>query len=127
VRVERQIRAIIEAIKDGLRTPSMKDELVALEARKQQLTAKLKQAPAPAPRLRPKLADLYRQRVERLHQELNRPELRSEAAQALRGLIDQVRPRKGGSRSIWSAIWPASLRLVQAPNSPPRETVTGRK
>jgi site-specific DNA recombinase len=91
VRVERQIGAIIEAIKDGLRTPSMKDELVALEARKQQLSAKLKQAPAPAPRLHPKLADLYLQRVERLHQELNRPELRSEAAQALRGLIDQVR------------------------------------
>ena len=26
-RVERQIRAVIEAIKDGLRTPSMKEEL----------------------------------------------------------------------------------------------------
>jgi hypothetical protein len=34
---------------------------------------------------------LYRQRIERLHQELNRPELRSEAAQALRGLIEEIR------------------------------------
>ena len=91
VRVERQIRAVIEAIKDGLRTPGMKEELLALEARKQELAAKVKQAPAPRPRLHPKLADLYRQRVDRLHEELNRPELRSEAAQALRGLIDEVR------------------------------------
>jgi site-specific DNA recombinase len=34
---------------------------------------------------------LYRQRVDRLHEELNRAELRSEAAQARRGLIDEVR------------------------------------
>jgi site-specific DNA recombinase len=89
--VERQIVAIIDAIKDGLRTPSMKQELLGLEARKQELAAEMKQAPAPAPRLHPKLAELYRDRVERLHDELNRPELRSEAAQVLRGLIDEVR------------------------------------
>jgi site-specific DNA recombinase len=90
-RVERQIRAVIDAIKDGLRTPGMKEELYALEARKRGLAAEVKQAPAPRPRLHPKLADLYRQRVDRLHEELNRTELRSEAAQALRELIDEVR------------------------------------
>ena len=90
-RVERQIRAVIEAIKDGLRTPGMKEELFALEARKRELAAAVKQAPASRPRLHPKLADLYRQRVDRLHEELNRAELRSEAAQALRGLIQEVR------------------------------------
>ena len=43
------------------------------------------------------LADLYRQRVEHLHEELNRPELRAEAAEALRALIDEVRliPERG--------------------------------
>ena len=40
-RVERQIRAIIEAVKKGLRTPSMKDELLALEARKAELGREL--------------------------------------------------------------------------------------
>jgi site-specific DNA recombinase len=95
VKVERQIVAIIDAIKDGLRTPSMKEELLALEARKQELAAEIKQAPAPAPRLHPKLAELYRERVERLHEELNRPELRSEAGQVLRGLIDEVSPDPG--------------------------------
>ena len=96
-RVERQIRAIIDAIKDGLRTPGMKEELFALEGRKQKLVAEVKHAQPPSPRLHPMLADLYRQRVEHLHEELNRPELRAEAAEALRALIDEVRliPERG--------------------------------
>ena len=89
--VERQIRAVIEAIKDGLRTPATKDELLALEVRKETLMTEIGHARPAAPRLHPKLADLYRERVERLHEELNRPELRAEAAGALRALIDQVR------------------------------------
>jgi hypothetical protein len=40
-RIDRQIRAIIEAIKDGLRTPGMKDELLALETRKGELAAEV--------------------------------------------------------------------------------------
>jgi site-specific DNA recombinase len=59
-KVERQIRAIIEAIKDGLRTPGMKDELIALEEQKEQLARRVEHAPAPAPLLHPSLAELYR-------------------------------------------------------------------
>ena len=90
-RVDREIRAIIEAVKAGLRTPSMKEELFALEARKQALATQASQAPTTAPRLHPRLAELYRERVERLHEELNRPELRAEAAEVLRGLIEEIR------------------------------------
>ena len=86
-RVDQQIRAVIEAIKDGLRTPSMKEELFVLEARKRELAAQVARAPAPPPRLHPKLAERYRQRIDRLHEELNRPKLRMEAAEALRGLM----------------------------------------
>ena len=75
----------------------MKEELFALEGRKQKLVAEVKHAQPPSPRLHPMLADLYRQRVEHLHEELNRPELRAEAAEALRALIDEVRliPERG--------------------------------
>jgi site-specific DNA recombinase len=41
--------------------------------------------------LHPNLAEIYRQKVARLHEELNRPELREEAAAAIRGLIEEVR------------------------------------
>jgi site-specific DNA recombinase len=40
-RVERHLRALIEAIKEGLRTPSMKDELLALEAQKARLQSEI--------------------------------------------------------------------------------------
>lgn len=70
-RILRQIAAIIDAIKDGFRTPTMKDELLALEARKQELSMQTSRASRLMPRFHPKLAELYRERVERLHQELN--------------------------------------------------------
>jgi site-specific DNA recombinase len=69
----------------------MKQELLELEERKQTLLVGIKRIPVPLPRLHPRLADLYRERVERLHLELTRPELRAEAAEALRSLIDEVR------------------------------------
>ena len=90
-RVERQLRAVIDAIKDGLRTASMKDELLTLEAHKAKLQVEIEHAPPPAPRLHPGIADIYRQKVERLHHELNRPELRAQAADVLRSLIEEVR------------------------------------
>ncbi len=90
-RVDRQIRAIIEAIKEGLRTPGMKDELLALETRKGELAATVKQAPAPAPRLHPRLADIYGDKVERLRESLNVEATRGEAAEALRSLIEEIR------------------------------------
>ncbi len=90
-RVDRQIRAIIDAIKDGLRTPGMKEKLLSLKARKAELAAAVKHAPPPAPRLHPRLAEIYRQKVENLLEELNRPELRIEASQAIRALIEEIR------------------------------------
>jgi len=58
-RIQRQIAAIIDAIKNGLRTPSMKAELLALEARKEAISTEIKHVPAPLPRFHPKLAELY--------------------------------------------------------------------
>ena len=70
---------------------AMKDELLALEARKAELSVAAPETPATAVRLHPNLAEIYRQKVARLHEELNRPELREEAAAAIRGLIEEVR------------------------------------
>jgi site-specific DNA recombinase len=59
-RIRGHIRAIMDAIKEGLRTTGMKDELFAFEARKTELEKALKRAPLPAPLLHPALADIYR-------------------------------------------------------------------
>ena len=41
-------------------------------------------------RLHPNLAQVYRRQVEHLQDALNEPEIRDEAAQILRGLVDRV-------------------------------------
>ena len=69
----------------------MKEELLALEERKVELAAEIKAAPAPVQRLHPRLADLYRYKVERLQDSLNAEATRAEAAEALRALIDEIR------------------------------------
>lgn len=88
--IERQIGAIVQAIKDGLYHPSLKAELVALEAHKSTLEQELAPLPAAAV-IHPNLPELYRRKVETLHEALTRPEIRAEAAEALRALIEQIR------------------------------------
>jgi DNA invertase Pin-like site-specific DNA recombinase len=96
-KVERQIRNIVEAVKAGLFAPTMKDELAALEERKARLLElTLEQAREP-PLLHPGLADLYRRKIEKLTEALNKEELRTEAAEILRSTIQTIRlvPEEG--------------------------------
>jgi hypothetical protein len=64
--LQRRLDGLINAIADGLRAPGLQQRLDELGARKAQLERSLDAAPMPAPRLHPKLADVYRQRVENL-------------------------------------------------------------
>jgi site-specific DNA recombinase len=101
-RTERQIRAVIEAIKDGLRTPGMREELLALESRKAELAAAVSRAPVFTPRLHPKLAEICREKITRLHEELNRPELRDDASEVRnRQLITALGSSGGRRRGGW--------------------------
>lgn len=96
-RTERELRAIIDAIKAGIRTASMHQELLALEVRKEQLVSRLQETRPKLVRMNPRLADLYQEKVARLHEELNRAPIRAEAASILRGLISEIRliPQNG--------------------------------
>jgi site-specific DNA recombinase len=95
--VERGIRRIIEAIKAGLLSTAMGDELRALEARKSELGRRLEAKPEPPVRLHPNLAEVYRRKVENLREALNRVDAREDAISILRGLIDVIRlvPKDG--------------------------------
>ncbi|MGC0321112.1 site-specific DNA recombinase [Bradyrhizobium sp. USDA 326] len=89
-RVEKQIRGIISAIKDGMYQPSMKVEMDALEARKAKLTDLLANAEEPPPLLHPNMAEIYRQRISALYEGLQSEEEKAEAAEVFRTLVDQV-------------------------------------
>ena len=56
-------------------------------------------APAPAPRIHPNVAELYRRKVESLREALNSDDTRSEATDILRGLVEaiHVRPVRNGA------------------------------
>jgi len=89
-KIEKQIGGIIEAIKEGMYQPSMKDAMNSLEDRKAELTALLTHVPHDVPDLLPSASSIYAKKVGRLTEALNRPQERAEAAEALRGLIDRI-------------------------------------
>ncbi|MDF2765612.1 MAG: hypothetical protein K0S81_2606, partial [Rhodospirillales bacterium] len=72
--VEKRIRRIVTAIAEGVPARSLKDELIALEQRQEELEREIARAPDPQPLLHPNLAELYRQKVAALEQALADPE-----------------------------------------------------
>ena len=89
-RVQGDIRRVIEAIKNGFAGPDLKAEWDALQARKTALEAKLESADEPPPLLHPEMAELYRQKVTDLALALEHSDMRTEAAESSRGLIDAI-------------------------------------
>ena len=85
----RTIRSLV-AIADGLRTPSLQQELLTLESRQATLITSIAATLPSPPRFHPRLADIYRQQVADLHRALSDPKARTEAAEILRGLIDRI-------------------------------------
>jgi site-specific DNA recombinase len=88
-RVEREIRKLIQAIKDGVSALSIKDELLALEARKAELQSRL-EAPEMPELLHPRMADVYREKVGSLCLALESEESRQGAADAIRALVEAI-------------------------------------
>ena len=80
-------------IEKGIFTDSTKERLLALEARKKELQSR--SPPPPVPRLHPRLAEVYREKVAKLQEALDREDVRAEAAEALRGLIGEIRLTPG--------------------------------
>ena len=99
--VKRKLDGLIEAIAEGLRAPGLQQRLDELEARRTEIEQSLAASPTAPVRLHPNLAQVYRRQVEQLQHALNHPEIRDEAMQVLRGLIEQVSigPAENGSRN----------------------------
>jgi site-specific DNA recombinase len=64
--VRRKLDGFVNAIAGGLRAPGLQQKLDELEARKSELEGALQATPPSGLLLHPKLADVYRQRVEHL-------------------------------------------------------------
>ncbi|MBX3640969.1 MAG: recombinase family protein [Nitrosomonas sp.] len=98
IKIEKQIRGIIEAIKAGMFHESMKAEMDTLEARKTELNTMLADAPEDTPDILPSASAIYAKKVSALTKALNRKEERQEAAETLRGLIEKISLTPGPER-----------------------------
>ena len=90
-RLETRRAKIVESIMEGVPGREVKDELIAIGARRDEIERQLATGSQAPPLLHPVMADLYRQKVTKLAEALERPESRSEATEAIRGLIDEIR------------------------------------
>ncbi len=63
-RIEVRREKLVESIMEGVPGAQVKDELIAIGDRKEVLTKQLETANQPAPLLHPRMADLYRTKVE---------------------------------------------------------------
>jgi DNA invertase Pin-like site-specific DNA recombinase len=89
-KARKSIDSLVAAIEDGGYSRPLMERLKALEADAEALEAKLAQAPLDVPDVLPNVADLHRRKVERLIEALDSADERTEAATALRSLINRI-------------------------------------
>ena len=81
---------LVDAICDGVPASKLKDRMITLEERQQDLEHKLAAAKEDPILIHPNMGKVYRQQVESLATSLNSEGTRTEAADILRGLIDRI-------------------------------------
>jgi site-specific DNA recombinase len=104
-----------------------KAEMKALDARRKELRALLENANEPPPLLHPEMATLYREKVATLAQALEGAEKRTQAREAIRGLIDAIviTPVEGSLRIELKGNLAAMLgATVQSKRAPETEALT---
>jgi len=113
-RLEGQIARAVDAIVEGHASPALRMRLEQMERRKVELEQDLAGMQAPAPRLHPNLAEVYRQRVTELSAALS-GESGAEAREVIRGLVEEIRlvPEGGQLRIEVRGELGAMLRLAE--------------
>lgn len=93
-RIKLNMDGILDTIREGRKTTALLDRLDALEAEQIEIRTRLAKAPADVP----DIPAIYARKVAQLAKALGMPGERSEAAEALRGLIEQVALSPGAKR-----------------------------
>jgi hypothetical protein len=113
-RVRSQLERLVDALVSGTVASAVRERMEALERRRLALEAELAGAEAPAPRLHPNLAEVYRQRVAELSRVLQADDA-AEARELVRGLVEAIRlvPEDGKLRIEVRGELGAILRLAE--------------
>ena len=124
-KVARSIKEIVAMIEDGGGSRALVARLRDLEAKEDELNARLTQAPVDIPDIHPNVAEIYRCKVERLAEALRRQEERDEAADAIRALVERITLAPGAKRGEIAATLHGDLGTIlewtaQKQNTPGR-------
>ena len=95
--VRQQIERLVDAIVGGTPAAAVRERLTVLEQRRLDLEAALASATAPAPRLHPNLASVYRQKVAELTRVLETEDA-AEARDLVRSLVETITLVPAGGR-----------------------------
>jgi len=111
-KITRSMKEIVALVEDGGGSRVLLDRLRQLEAREDELRARLAQAPMDIPDLHPNVAVIYRRKVERLAAALRHPQERDEAAEAIRALIERITLTPGPERGQIDATLHGDLNKI---------------
>jgi site-specific DNA recombinase len=89
-RIEIRRKKLIEMVMNGVAPSEVRDEMNANAARREELKARLGAVDELPPLWHPDMAKIYRAKVTELAGALQDPDSRSEATEALRGLVDAI-------------------------------------
>jgi len=110
--IEKKLKEIVTAIEDGGYSRPLMARLQDLEAKQNELTERLSRAPVDIPDIHPNVAGIYRRKVERLAEALQRPQERDEAAAAIRALIERITLTPGPKRGQIDATLYGDFRTI---------------
>ncbi|MEQ8694527.1 MAG: recombinase family protein [Gammaproteobacteria bacterium] len=89
-KVSAKIKRLVSAIADGIDAKSVKDELLELEAKQEDLKQLLSEPKSAEPLLHPNLAEVYRAKVADLHTSMNADDTKNKAFELIRSLVDKI-------------------------------------
>jgi site-specific DNA recombinase len=122
-RVRQQIDRLVDAIADGTPVAAVRDRLSNLEQRRLILGTEAATARAPAPRLHPNLAELYRQKVANRVDAVGQEDA-TEAREPVRGLVDHVMLYPDGNRQRIEVRGELAAILALATGAPNAKSAT---
>ncbi len=128
VATKKRIRTVVTAITDGAPPKTLVEELRRLEEVQARLEQEISAEPhEPQPLIHPNMSEIYRRRVENLHNLLIDPASKDEASEIIRSLIDRIvlSPMNGELQIDLHGELAAILNLCQDSKKPAAEIRDG--